>query len=1410
METFAAVDESWIPENPGDWFSWLEREEQKARNAYLAKPATLIADYAKEKSITRDYEGREILELLQNAADQARESGCAGRVVIELLPEGLVVANTGAAFSIGGVQALGTAHLSPKRLKRKQFIGNKGLGFRSILNWSYSPIILSGALNLSYSPQFLQKIVEGLLTNPELKYRIEQESGDTDELIVPLLPFPGYTQDGQIEAIVASESAIKIFARCKEWREKGYDTAIGMPFDRINAHSAAKKQLEGLRPEILLFVKHLEELRFITSDSDDRTWRIEGDDTLLIVTENDEPLGMWSIYRKTDPIPDEKLDSDQKGPLDYEVVIAIPDVESEAELKTSPLFSHFPTEIELPLPVVCHVTLELNQSRNHTQQRKSNTYVLEQLAFFLAEVAETRSKTCPEGPNAGFRLLLPMKSYPHDLVREAFPEKLKLAAQERAIIPTLSGIPRIPRDSRLVSGANGAWIPRVSFPEIAVICSDKEKEFFAALAVPTLESVEMKSRLVALKSLSVQERAVLISGLLKHGFDRAVHTSSLLLDSNGEQVPDSAQVFLAPTNTLLPNLPEWMSLRFLNDDLRVELMRLIKSSDVRDLQTKLSSFGVLEYSLANLIRRLVAIANRQKRENPDCADKINADVRVTVFSFFITESSTGKRPEFPATASLPLPTQAGTNAHANEVYLGQGYGTNGNIVQALYGSRNVEKLVVAPDKLGLSGNDNEIKEFLKWIGVAEWPREEFIDTPDKGFLDYALNKVPYPAKFEDYFLENKGKVQNPRLKRVRTVDHLANILGHSTPAAITAWLALDPRIPHWLRPQIDNADLSSRCGNDFNWRSYRNPLPSYVRWKIESSSWIPGENGETLRPRDCVLGQRAIEALFPRPPKPSAEDMQRFGVSDADVVDGWRRSGVLTSLAELELEDIYLRLSELPDRDPEGRLARSLYRWLLDASDSAMGNGAAARENFIYNGKMWGLCQGVSGYYPVTELRHADSEGLPTSLLSNLKIVHLPFRLGADKVERVFGVKAIDRMGIAQKVRSYQLAANLDEDFQKAKPFLYLLRTSQTSQTQYLKTLKNLSLRICSELLAVIQYEGQEFEFVPPIWGWLIEDDVLYVRCDPAEPLAIAHDLLADAIGEAIASIFRIGDGGEFARMFLCKEKDRRVLLQRMRGELADENMEEIIAEFGIDDPTTRVAAMPSSQPIESPVVKPDPPKEPESPKTEVPKKPEDGAGSPTSTSQEGPLNIEPGQHTPVGTPKRQPLRIQKTVGGTKPTVTHKVTDGAFCERKALEFEESCDPPRFPLLVGQITGTLAFGCDIISFSSSEDREAFKSGADRSLSKITRFIEVKGRKNESGAIELKGNELNAAVGNKSKYFIYRLYRSDDHEYQLSILQDPLEQKEALSPAVYVDLNRAAETQKYILSGGLAESSDTRTI
>ncbi len=72
-----------------------------------------------------------------------------------------------------------------------------------------------------------------------------------------------------------------------------------------------------------------------------------------------------------------------------------------------------------------------------------------------------------------------------------------------------------------------------------------------------------------------------------------------------------------------------------------------------------------------------------------------------------------------------------------------------------------------------------------------------------------------------------------------------------------------------------------------------------------------------------------------------------------------------------------------------------------------------------------------------------------------------------------------------------------------------------------------------------------------------IDGDSLYIRSSES---LVRHDsdMLADAIGEALASLFRIANGGDFARLFRCRSNERLPLLSRILGEIIKE--EQIIS----------------------------------------------------------------------------------------------------------------------------------------------------------------------------------------------------------------------------------------------------------
>lgn len=122
-----------------------------------------IDDKKKENSLTKQYKGREIYELLQNIDDAADENkDCIAS--IEFDGEYLTVSNNGHPFTISTLQRLCQGGVSEKD---NQYIGCKGIGFRSVLNWSDDIEIYSGEgedyISVRFSREYAESQLHSLL-----------------------------------------------------------------------------------------------------------------------------------------------------------------------------------------------------------------------------------------------------------------------------------------------------------------------------------------------------------------------------------------------------------------------------------------------------------------------------------------------------------------------------------------------------------------------------------------------------------------------------------------------------------------------------------------------------------------------------------------------------------------------------------------------------------------------------------------------------------------------------------------------------------------------------------------------------------------------------------------------------------------------------------------------------------------------------------------------------------------------------------------------------------------------------------------------------------------------------------------------------------------------------------------------
>lgn len=119
---------------------------------YKDNPSIMLSGYGQENQTVADYNGRQILELMQNADDAKSEI-----IAIQLDTEKqlLSIANNGTAFSLEGVESLMYTGLSTKN--KVEFIGNKGLGFRSILNWVHQVSILTKEVSFRFSKKYSEQ-----------------------------------------------------------------------------------------------------------------------------------------------------------------------------------------------------------------------------------------------------------------------------------------------------------------------------------------------------------------------------------------------------------------------------------------------------------------------------------------------------------------------------------------------------------------------------------------------------------------------------------------------------------------------------------------------------------------------------------------------------------------------------------------------------------------------------------------------------------------------------------------------------------------------------------------------------------------------------------------------------------------------------------------------------------------------------------------------------------------------------------------------------------------------------------------------------------------------------------------------------------------------------------------------------
>ena len=381
-----------------------DRVRRRARHENAEDVRDTLSFARVERLLGREYAGRFLIELLQNAADAARVSGRRARAHV-LLADGdvpaLVVANEGAPFPVSVVlNTLG--HVGASTKEEGAAIGHKGIGFKSVLEVTRTPELYSGLqagpgqqVAVRFDPDAALRLIAAESRGwPALLAEAQEGAAEiaSGDAVVPVLRFPTWL--AQRPPVVDELAAA------------GYDTAVVLPCPHADATqqeewlSEVRRRFADVTDEILLLLGTFSTVTLEDRLHDERTEVtavVQHTETLasgvtvedVVVRRGPTATSRWLLHRSStaDAGLADDLAAALRLDLNHDDVLA---VRPSGPAPESPFHLFFPTGISSGLPFLLHGYFEVDAGRTGFYRGSSerNDRVLLALAALTAAAVE--------------------------------------------------------------------------------------------------------------------------------------------------------------------------------------------------------------------------------------------------------------------------------------------------------------------------------------------------------------------------------------------------------------------------------------------------------------------------------------------------------------------------------------------------------------------------------------------------------------------------------------------------------------------------------------------------------------------------------------------------------------------------------------------------------------------------------------------------------------------------------------------------------------------------------------------------------------------------------------------------------------------------------------------------------------
>ncbi|MDQ3816076.1 MAG: DUF3883 domain-containing protein [Acidobacteriota bacterium] len=1066
---------------------FILKELDERKRHYSVSPISIVKDFNIEQSSIESYNGRQLLEMLQNV-DDACETATEKKAFIKLTDKRLIVANNGEPFSINGFKSILHSNVSAKTKKQNK-IGQKGLGFRSILSWAEEVLIHSGGASVRFGRTIANAFLNELKrSHPNIATELQEFTDEPNPIGVLCVP----------EIVSGLQRPTQSF-----------DTVIDIRLkEGISTH--VETQISNIiNKETLLFLNNLKSIEIVSPRTTvTYTKNINKDKSVTVraedIKKNISTEKTWIINRK----------SGEHKSKNYELAVAWTEDLSDEE---NILYSYFRTNVSFPFPGILHGTFELSPDRNELvdDTKGHNRFLIAKIIDLLLETALDIAARNAEANYLPLTFLnVKFDSFQGFLkesnFKEVFFEKLK----EAKILPNVNGkyfahtSNPVYYDYPVASILKGGDVNNLMPP-----CEDESVLKLLRSLTIYHYAINHYIGIIArrVKNLTYPEKAALIHYLLTYPIYREQLRSAdfklseqapFLQDEGGDIIQWDSSIFLPADDNGSFTLPKEISVRFINSELIAALTDKYGTSKNDKVIEDLKPLSVRQYSFTDVASLLVRYFNQLKLTT----EKVRK-LHVYLFNLFKHESKKSRPEELSDRPRVPVISNKSRVVEAKETYFGKDYGFV--LTQDLF-SFNKNKLLARPKVFGLETVKLDVLVgYFKWLGVQTSPRYSVLSlvsgSPEyKMYLEHVLRNFDYRKPIDSYYgdrFDNYDKLSEQLWGAsqitVGYFDGLKEILNNAKPETIFRWIKEDNNLKRTLEENAEILDgsfvrLDLKRKQDAR-RLRSQGMRSYVRWLFSTSEWVPVLSArKKAMPDVCCTAKTISEEFSPYVEQPNFNVSllaDVLGLTEEVVKNYLVLVGIHRDISDFSTSRLYGMLNSLPTSDSEGKVVKSIYREViynfnenrLDKSDRLYKTFTESGEVFCYKGK-------DAGYFPVREAYYVETKTIGDNILSNFPLVAIDGKRGTQKVKSLFGVNPLKNINfkMLSEPELHPLNAAFSDDILRFKPLVYVLRMRADKDGDIRNRLKRLKILICPTVESEFEHNGKSkvfdlkvFEFIP-------------------------------------------------------------------------------------------------------------------------------------------------------------------------------------------------------------------------------------------------------------------------------------------------------------------------------------------